>query len=228
MKYLVTYGLLLSIALTGVLCPAAVLVSEASDAASTSAGGVDQATSSYTYAGYRGSHYAPVFVFQLPARAEGMIVDPDATDFAFNVYLNSSNPGFNLDVYGVRYSSSSTVLGSDYGSGDLLYQDIMLSTDAPGRYSTDSSGDRSVAGWIDDQYDAGAEAGDYVFVMLMPDSFDTSWANVRILMNEWTTPAERPELTMDFTEAPAPIPEPASLGLIALSFACIWMVRRRS
>jgi len=121
------------------------------------------------FVGNRGANNrCVVFVFELPTRPSGNIVDASATGLAFDLYEEHvGSGGFGTDLYGVRYNSSSTVLTNDFFGGSLLQDDIITPTTAEGIVSTDSAGDAALATWINTQYTAGASQGDFVFLKLM-------------------------------------------------------------
>lgn len=78
---------------------------------------------------------------------------------------------FNVDLYGIRSSSSSTVLTNDYSGGVLLQNDIMVPSSATGTlFSVSAAGTNAISAWVNSLYDAGAVAGDYLFFGLRFDS----------------------------------------------------------
>lgn len=98
-------------------------------------------------------------------------------------WSGATNYPVGLDLYGVRYASSPTVLTNDYGfmgsgPGELI-QDNVWEVPASAVYpyeiyETDESGDAALAAWITEQYSAGAVAGDYIFLRYDSDQFITN------------------------------------------------------
>ncbi|RKX45194.1 MAG: hypothetical protein DRP64_05090 [Verrucomicrobia bacterium] len=86
----------------------------------------------------------------------------------------------NVDLYGVRYAASESVLLSDYapfsdaaGNGTKIMDNFYVSGSGTAAYqelNTDATGDVELAAWLMAQYDAGAVAGDYVFLRFQPDN----------------------------------------------------------
>jgi len=133
-----------------------------------------------------------------------------------------------LNLYGVRYGSSSAVLTSDFapvsadpGNGTLIQLGIFTMPSsgvyAWDSYETDAAGDAALAAWIADQYAAGAQAGDYVFLRF---NLDKPTANSVQIASANSVDHNIPVLTI------TTIPEPATLGLLALG--ALTALRRRA
>ncbi len=123
-----------------------------------------------------------VAVFALPDLGGETI---DSASLSFDLY--SGYPGGvndwpkGLDLYGVRYASSPSVLLSDYapvgaapvGNGTLIQDDVFVMPSngsyAWASHQTDATGDAALAAWLAAQYAAGAQPGDYVFLRLNVD-----------------------------------------------------------
>lgn len=133
----------------------------------------------------------PVLVFVLPDLAGGKIVSASLAlhgtkSMAHNAY-NSA-----LDLYGVRYQAetgaktdtevlpSDAATGKDYAAGNngTGIMDNMFppsnTANPDGLHSTDAAAQIALGNWLKAQYDAGAKAGDYVFLRLTPDTVDTA------------------------------------------------------
>jgi len=133
----------------------------------------------------------PVFVFVLPDLAGGKIVSANLTVHGTkNLEHNAYNSA--LDLYGVRYQaetgakadtevlSSDAAAGKDYAASNngTGIMDNMFppsnTTNPDGIHSTDAASQIALGNWLKAQYDAGAKAGDYVFLRLTPDTVDAA------------------------------------------------------
>lgn len=174
---------------------------------------------------------AGIAVFELPDLA-GETIGTASLDFTFTsgAFLGPGGDGLpkGVDVYGLRTSSSNAVQTSDYGfgstpgNGDLIQDDIFVITNSepfPGAVSisTDATGDANLASWLQNQYDNGANAGDYVFIRLNLDDATNNALAFGSANN--ATEANRPSLTI------ATVPEPtayaALLGLLVLGWVYV-------
>ena len=118
---------------------------------------------------------AYVMVFQLPTLAAGETV----TDANLDVVLVNLRSGMigNVDLYGLPYRSASAVIAADYYQGvyagdvaaTALQDDICVLTTPLGPVASDAVGDSNIAAYLNAQYAAGAQGGDYVFLRLSPD-----------------------------------------------------------
>jgi len=103
-------------------------------------------------------------------------ISGEITSAAFEAYLYKLASDFNGDLYAVRSSSSGGINASDYYSGanDTSVTRIENNFVTPSSTddSTVSTSDSSLKDWINDQYDAGAEAGDYIFLRISADIAD--------------------------------------------------------
>jgi PKD repeat protein len=170
---------------------------------------------------------AAILVFQLPEIGGESISDANLSVFWEGDFLASPGTGHPdssdttlpkwVDLYGIRYDTNNIVLSNDYGyktkvgaedvliQEQFLYQDIQEGTD-PTEEETNASGDAVLAAWLQAQYDAGAVAGDYVFLRIHA-LFDT--ANVfKVYSGNSTTP---PILTLTLGNGEPSEPPPASV-----------------
>jgi len=113
-----------------------------------------------------------IYVFKLPEIPSGKTLD----NVTFSFY-HSGRDGFNnityqVDLRGIRYNSNSGVVISDYNANGTLIQEGILNVPlAPPRgISTSETGSLNLKNWINELYNEGATAGDYIFLKLEPDS----------------------------------------------------------
>ncbi len=179
--------------------------------------------------------YEYVMVFQLPTLALGETIGIATLNFRLTGATVAVVPvdglGFNIDLHGLAYRASSTVVVGDYfvGASDpspsatLLQSDLFVQGSLPtaGAYTTSASGSTNLAAYLNNQYTNGATGGaDHVFVRFTADAFDL---NARILVgtaNNIET-ANRPFI--EYTV----VPEPSSLALLMVTGACLIGRRRR-
>ena len=153
----------------------------------------------------------PVLVFVLPDLAGGKVVSANLTVYGTkNMAHNAYNSA--LDLYGVRYQAETgaktdtEVLSSDAATGKEYapsnngtgIMDNMFPPSKPeaadGFYSTDSAAQVALGNWLKAQYDAGAKAGDYVFLRLTPDTADASIFGRGWLVSSADAPVNQPVL----------------------------------
>ncbi|MEO9968177.1 MAG: putative Ig domain-containing protein [Reichenbachiella sp.] len=114
-----------------------------------------------------------VIPFQLPALPTGHEV-ADAS-FAMNLVAKVNSPVGNMNVSGVTYRSASSVQVADYtASSTLIETGFITSSTAAGVVSI--SDDQELADFINDQYDAGAVAGDYIFFKVQSDVNEANYS----------------------------------------------------
>lgn len=128
-----------------------------------------------------GADGALVFVFALPELPEGETVLDAALTFrllSYSYYFPQSN----ADLHGLPYRASSTVLATDFYQGAFggdptaypLQDDLMVSNEPVGPISTDATGGANLAAYLAEQYAAGAQAGNCVFLRVNPDSVNVA------------------------------------------------------
>lgn len=117
-----------------------------------------------------------ILPFQLPARPSGKTV----VDAQLSVFVSFGRQWTNatIDLYGLPYQSTNTIYSADYYSGTYgdnqngrnavgLEENILVKSNPLSMYDTQrwvsTTNNTAIATFIDDQYDAGAVAGDWVF-----------------------------------------------------------------
>ena len=146
-----------------------------------------------------------VFVFKLPERSKS-----GAVNLRFFVETSGNfQSDFNVDLYGVRFSSSPTVLPEDGYIGPLdpsaaLLQKGILSASVPngsqdGFVTTSAGGRIALLGWLNDLYDnKGAVAGDYIFIRLSADTIpDSVSRNYTVSSANSVVASQRPILQVE-------------------------------
>ena len=131
--------------------------------------------------------------FQLPNF--GPVDNPFlSTALGVHVFEKGSATITNVDLYGVRVDPTPDLLATDYYSGSAvdptatLIQQGFLTPDSPAdapaapNNFTDASGDAALLSYLNDSYDGGANAGQYVFLRLSyaADDFATGWDAYKI------------------------------------------------
>lgn len=123
-----------------------------------------------------GKQMSPVFPFQLPALPEGK----EVISAKFQVNLESFNDVAaitgELDLYGLPYRNSATVLVSDAYAGTFdadatasgLQESFATKNTAVGVVESTTDGNSALVSYLNTQYQA-ASAGDYVFLRLSND-----------------------------------------------------------
>jgi len=147
-----------------------------------------------------------VVVFELPDLEGKTIAIANLTVEIKVGWPGAASYPLGVDLYGIRYADSPTVLASDYGfngsgPGSLIQDnvwEISSNINVPyAPFETDGAGDAVLAGWVSDQYTAGAQPGDYVFLRY---ELDTSTANQVQIASADNTEAGvgKPTLTLGF------------------------------
>ena len=152
---------------------------------------------------YNKGDMCAVVVFQLPDLGGETIASANLTFTGQRQWETV----WNIDLYGVRSSSSSSaVITNDYGfgpgtSGTLIQDDIMTPGDANTTWiskATDVTGDANLASWLTAQY-ASVGAGGYVFLRFNPDNVvarPTGDANTYLIAAHEHTTEAMPALTI--------------------------------
>ncbi len=185
---------------------------------------------------------AGVFVFELPVLPVGETVA--SADLAFSV-VGGNNWSIlfenGMDLYGVRMSSSSTVVATDYYRGAfggdaaataiqdyIVYESQKLGQAAPGevgRHDTEAAAETALGAWVQTMYDSpeyNMAGPNYVFVRLNDRGLFTNTTRYwSVATGNATTVENRPVLTL------TTVPEPTTLALLALGLVAE-MRRRRA
>ncbi|NLF29905.1 MAG: PEP-CTERM sorting domain-containing protein [Planctomycetes bacterium] len=175
-------------------------------------------------AAYGKDDVAAVLVFQLPDLGGEDIA---AANLGCRMSWGQHAISGGVDVYALRYDAGKSVLAADYGwgqplttgGGTLIQDDFVLhgGTSQPlATFETDDAADAALAAWLADIYDAGAVAGDYVFLRF---NGDRQSANSFSLISANHATEMKPTLTI------TTVPEPATLGVLALGALAV--IRRR-
>jgi len=168
-----------------------------------------------------------VIPFALPALGPDQFFDPNESIFSIRLLGRDLGTAFGVDLYGLRYASTSTVSTNDFApSGAVLLQETLFDSSASNgtRISTDATGNANLSAWLETQYDAGAQAGDFVFLQLRADSsvVTDAFNSYQIGMANNADSAARPNLEVSI------IPEPGTLGLFGISMLALWVYKRRT
>ncbi|WP_407692721.1 discoidin domain-containing protein [Reichenbachiella carrageenanivorans] len=134
-----------------------------------------------------------VIPFQLPALPAGHAVAE--ASFSMNLVGKVNTPTGNMNLAGVTYRSTSAVLVADYSaSSSLVETGFITSATAAGVVSL--SDDQQLADFINDQYDAGAVAGDYVFFKIQSDIDEANYSYWNMSTADDTNNSKKPTLTL--------------------------------
>ncbi|XMO85794.1 T9SS type A sorting domain-containing protein [Algibacter sp. AS12] len=155
-----------------------------------------------------------IMPFQLPVRPTGKTVV--AANLKVNIAYIRHWVASDIDLYGLPYSTSNTISPKDFYDGNFAdpastvteIQDAFVVRDVSGaeplgteiftdrEVNSDASGANSLAAYINAQYDAGAVAGDYVFLRLSVDATAGSVGAHYYGISDEST-AQAPTLTLE-------------------------------
>jgi len=169
-----------------------------------------------------------VYVFELAENRPDNFIVSSSSFLQFNLSGKDSvgSLSYNVDLRGLRWASSKTVLPSDYNPGPALLQSsIITSGTAYGLVQTSGDGSSQLASWLNSVYTQGATAGDFVFLQLAFDDTPTGGLinSYRVDLAGNATAGNRPILSLDF----APLPEPGTAIMVLLGAGSLLSLRRR-
>lgn len=208
------------------LCPLAEadVITPANDGQVNTNGDITDPNVHFVGRGGNGIVASAVYAFLLPVLPAGATI----SDATFTVVFEAGQGvGFNVDLYGLGFRSSPTLLTTDAYGGALDTTDATRIQDnfgfpgmPTGAISTSAEAGQSLADYLNAQYAAGAVGGqDYVFLRLSPDTTNTSLGRFNVdAMND--TGDGVPSLSYT-------VPEPASFAWVAIGFVSIGCRRGR-
>lgn len=161
---------------------------------------------------------AIVLPFQIPNL--GAVSNP-FTDANLGVMVHEVGTGpttTDIDLYAVRTDPNPAILTDDYYNGSApdptpgvaLIQEGFLNASGPVGFVgapnnfTDAAGDAALLTYLNNAYDGGSGAGDYVFLRLSygADDFATVWDAYKVTMREAGQQGEWPVLTLGIVAIP--------------------------
>lgn len=176
-----------------------------------------------------------VLVFQLPTLSAGQRLASASLTYETLTQATSVLKA-NIDLYGLGYRATSTVTTGDYYTGaldttsaTLLADNLFVTETAVSPYSdlshtTDSVISAKLVDYLNAQYDAGAVGGNYVFIRFNYDAYTTGLGGRIVLATaNNTTAGYAPFITYNV----AAVPEPASLGCLAMAGGALLLRRRK-
>lgn len=151
---------------------------------------------------------AGIFPFELPVLQPGESIT--GASLKVNLESISGSPSGVIDLYGIDYRATSGVdtnndfyegsYGGDFTAEPLEGGFASLSSPA-GLLTTDSSGSDNLVTFLNTQYAAGAEGGDYIFLRLNPSVTDVGNYQYWLFSSaDSGTPGNRPLLSLEITE----------------------------
>lgn len=176
-----------------------------------------------------------VIPFELPNL--GAVANPFlSADFSVMVHTMGDNTVTDVDLYGVRVSSSPAIAASDHyhgaavDPGATLIQASFLTPSSPAGFvgapnnSTDSTGNANLLSYLNSAYDGGSGAGQFVFLRLSygADDYATGWDAYKITMRNAGQTGEWPVINF------SAIPEPSATLLGGLSMLALLRRRRNA
>jgi MYXO-CTERM domain-containing protein len=212
---------LLATGVTLASASAATIVSNVSDQEAASNGTLGALNNGNILAGAyygAGPGTVPVFAFQLPDLGVGQSFG--TASLTLNLTDTPGSFTFNGDVIGIRTAASSAVLGSDWATtGTMLQDNFLTPTTANGLHTTSND----FAGWMNTQYDGGANIGKYVFIKLDAEGYTggSFFSGFFVSSANNGNAALRPTLT--YSAVPEPSSSTTLLGLAGLAL----LLRRR-
>jgi hypothetical protein len=157
--------------------------------------------------GTNANEQAWVIPFQVPTIPTGQGV----TSASLSVWLqsigNATSVVGGVDVYGLGWRTSPTILASDYFEGayntdgtdaTAVQNNIMLNNTPVGTISTNSTGNTALTNYIKAQIAAGAPAGSYIFLRFNAQSNQSTSRFWVMSSSDNATTTQRPALTITY------------------------------
>lgn len=151
-----------------------------------------------------------ILPFELPARPSGKSVV--GANLKVNIAYQRHWISSDIDLYGLPYNASNTIYASDIydgtfanpqGSATGIQDAFFVRTEATGapvttdvEVNSNAGGDTALVAYLNAQYDAGAEAGDYVFLRLGVDATSGEAAGNYYAISDESS-GEAPVLTIE-------------------------------
>jgi len=156
---------------------------------------------------------AYIIPFELPLISGSL----QSVDFVVRIAGVAGVPSFNADVYGLLYRNSGDLRQTDFYGGPYadpgshpgipIADDFLTPANAEGE-SVHLSQNTALKSYVQGQIDAGAGAGDFLFLRLSPDptTFPADFVGYNIHAAEAAAEADRPRLVLRFSKAESPSP----------------------
>ena len=146
-----------------------------------------------------------VLVFELPTLGQGQTITAANLKFYYEG-TGYYTPQGNIDVHGLDYRTTSSVVSGDFYQGSFtgdenstgIQDDIVTPSTSTGTINTSSSADTALKNYLNAQYTAGAEGGDYVFLRINNDINETNSPQryYEVSTANHSTSSQRPVLTV--------------------------------
>ncbi len=173
-----------------------------------------------------GTYRAPVFRFLIEPGTVPTGDEFTAANFEVFIAFKQNNPTFNLDLHAVSLSTDGFTVASEYQAAGTLMQAGLLSAASSYNFedvNTNATGDSNLVDYLNANYwsaSAGGTQNVFLALRLRMDGAGEAYNTFALVSNAgWGQPA-----TLSFTTSP--IPEPATLGLLAMS-GMMMLGRRR-
>ncbi len=179
------------------------------------------------------------FVFQLPTLATGQVVT--SATFSIGTTSNSGGINYGLDLYALAPRTTPYPQAGDFYVGAADTQNTLIqanfvpaSSSTSATYTTSTAGSTTLGAYIAGLYGTNPSvAGQYLFLRVNPDT--TEGATTSLFTTQTFAIAQDagsgitaplPALTLT-TVGGVPTPEPASLGIMGLGIAGLFLMAKR-
>lgn len=184
----------------------------ASDASATGTGVIGAGDPTIRVGRIGDVHYSAVLVFQISGISEGQQVTDASLSLQIQQVLGGVTPTHVVDLYGLDFRSSPSVLGSDFYEGPLDSSEgaslIASSFYTLGGNKTPLISESALTDYINDQLAAGAREGDYLFFRISSNAVLESTSHY--VVSAGSKPSNYPTLSFNA------VPEPSSAMLLSL------------